>query len=161
MSDLAVMTAPAETTLRYADDIAVADDVAAAVLLVDDDMVDRMLIRRSFRTLGIGNPIVEAHDGIAALELLRGRDARQPVVVLLDLHMPRMDGFEFLDEAFADPALPPLLVFVMTTCADDEKRVGAHARDIAGFVPKNAPAQGILMAISMATETWPAGALPN
>ena len=164
MSDLAVMAAPANTNFRYVDEFAVADD-AVAVLVVDDDLVDRMLIRRSFRALGIGNPIVEAHDGIAALELLRDRVGcaapRWPVIVLLDLHMPRMDGFEFLDEIRADRQLSSLLVFVMTSGVEDERRLARRGLNIAGYVAKDAPVQGILSAISAATQARPLGVLPN
>jgi len=64
------------------------------ILLVDDDKVDTMAVRRSFRDLKIANPIIEARDGIEALERLRGENGQQqvapPCLVLLDLNMPRM-----------------------------------------------------------------------
>ena len=50
------------------------------ILLVDDDTVDAMAVRRSFRELKIANPVVEAHDGIEALEFLRGENGREKIV---------------------------------------------------------------------------------
>jgi CheY-like chemotaxis protein len=140
---------------QYVDDLAVPDGDAVTVLLVDDDKVDRMVVRRSLNALKITNPVVEAGDGIKALDMLRGDNGceklRQPYIVLLDLHMPRMGGIEFLEAAFADPTLQPMQVFVMTSSATDRKRVAAHARNIAGYVPKDAPEQSMLKALSMST----------
>ena len=146
-------------------DVAVPDGNAVTVLLVDDDKIDRMVVRRAFNALNITNPIVEAGNGIKALDMLRGHNGcekmQQPYIVLLDLHMPRMDGIEFLEEAFGDPALQPMLVFVLTTSAADEQWVAAHARNIAGYVPTDAPEQSVLMAISMATNSRRAVGQPN
>jgi len=150
---------------RYVDNLAVPDGSKVTVLVVDDDKVDRMVVRRSFNALKITNPIIEAGDGIKALDLLRGQNGcekvQRPYIVLLDLHMPRMGGIEFLKEAFDDPALQPMLVFVMTSCSTDRKWVAAHARNIAGYVPKDAPGQSVLMALRMSTDSQRAAALPN
>jgi CheY-like chemotaxis protein len=87
------------------------------LLAVDDDKVDLMALKRSFRELKIANPIVEAHDGIEALACLRGENGFEkvpsPCLVLLDLNMPRMGGIEFLDELRRDPLLRRTLVFVI------------------------------------------------
>jgi len=149
----------------YIDALAVTDGDAVTVLLVDDDKVDRMLVRRSLNALKITNPVVEAGDGIKALDLLRGDNGcaklRRPYIVLLDLQMPRMGGIEFLEAAFADPTLQPMQVFVMTSSATDRKRVAAHARNIAGYVPKDSPEQSMLLALSMSTNSWRVAARPH
>ena len=95
------------------------NDPRVTVLLVDDDKVDAMAVKRSFRALGIDNPVVEAHNGIEALQRLRGENGHEPVpspyLILLDLNMPQMGGLEFLAELRADARLRQALVFVMTT----------------------------------------------
>lgn len=131
---------------------------AVTILLVDDDEIDVMAVRRSFAELKIANPIVEAHDGIDALAMLRGEAGHvhvaPPVLVLLDLNMPRMGGLEFLDELRRDKALRRHLVFVMTTSAAEEDRVRAYDKNVAGYVLKHRPGQSFLDAISMLRHYW-------
>jgi CheY-like chemotaxis protein len=128
------------------------------ILIVDDDKVDVMAIRRSFRELKIGNPVVEARNGIEALERLRGQNGYDkvpsPCLVLLDLNMPRMGGIEFLNELRRDPELRGTLVFVMTTSAAEEDRARAYDRNVAGYVLKHRPGQSFLEAISMLEHYW-------
>ena len=131
---------------------------AVTILLVDDDEIDAMAIKRSFRDLKIANPIVQAHDGIEALDRLRGENGREklpsPGLVLLDLNMPRMGGLEFLDELRGDPLLRRTIVFVMTTSADEEDRIRAYDKNVAGYVLKHRPGQSFLDAIGMLHHYW-------
>ncbi len=128
------------------------------ILLVDDDKVDAMAVKRSFRDLKIANPVIEAHNGIEALELLRGENGREkvpgPLLILLDLNMPRMGGIEFLEELRRDPLLSSALVFVMTTSAAEEDRILAYQKNVAGYVLKNRLGQSFLEAIGMLEHYW-------
>ena len=58
------------------------NDNAATLLLVGDDKVDAMAVKRLFRALQIGNPIIEAGSGIKALKLLHGKNDRRIVPAL-------------------------------------------------------------------------------
>lgn len=128
------------------------------ILLVDDDKIDVMAIRRSFRELKIANPVIEARNGIEALDRLRGENGHQkvpsPCLVLLDLNMPRMGGVEFLDKLRRDEALHSTLVFVMTTSGAEEDRARAYDMNIAGYVLKHRPGQSFLEAIAMLEHYW-------
>ena len=128
------------------------------ILLVDDDKVDVMAVKRSFRELKIANPVVEAHNGIEALDRQRGHNGHQklpsPCLVLLDLNMPRMGGVEFLDKLRSDDALRSTLVFVMTTSGAQEDRARAYDMNVAGYVLKHRPGQSFLEAISMLEHYW-------
>jgi CheY-like chemotaxis protein len=128
------------------------------ILLVDDDRIDAMALKRSFRTQKIANPIIEAHDGLEALDRLRGRNGfnkvPQPCLVLLDLNMPRMGGIEFLEEVRSDPELSTLLVFVMSTSSAEEDRTRAYRKNVAGYILKHRPGQTFLDAISMLEHYW-------
>jgi CheY-like chemotaxis protein len=128
------------------------------ILLVDDDTVDAMVLKRSFRELKIANPVIEARNGIEALEHLRGQNGREritsPCLVLLDLNMPRMDGIEFLGELRDDPSLRRVVVFVMTTSSDKEDRMRAYNKNIAGYVLKHRPGQSFLEPINMLKHFW-------
>lgn len=113
-----------------------------SVLLVDDDDVAIEGVMRSFRNHGITCPTVVATDGLEALEILRhqhpDKTISEPLVVLLDLNMPRMDGFEFLDALRADPHLKRTVVFVLTTSGREADRTRAYNGHIAGYMIKSA-----------------------
>ena len=107
------------------------------ILLVEDDEVDVMNVRRAFAKNHIMNPLVVAGDGIEALELLRG--GKVPTgrrLILLDLNMPRMNGIEFLRELRQDPELCSSPVVVLTTSKDDRDKIDAYNLNVAGYLVK-------------------------
>jgi CheY-like chemotaxis protein len=81
------------------------------ILLVEDDEVDVMNVRRAFKKNNIVNPLYMAANGLEALAILRQDEKIEPVMpktrrlVLLDLNMPRMNGIEFLRELRQDEDL--------------------------------------------------------
>ena len=110
-------------------------------LLVEDDDVEIMVLKRSFEQLKIANNIIVAHDGIEALEALRGENDRvkisSPYIILLDLNMPRMNGHEFLAELRMDESLQKTIVFVLTTSSLETDRCKAYTRNVAGYFVKS------------------------
>ena len=110
------------------------------ILLVDDDDVDVRVVKRALHKKCINNPMIVARDGVEALEMLRGTDEQpplqQPLLVLLDLNMPRMGGLEFLEELRQDPRLSKTIVFVLTTSNDERDRDAAYSQNIAGYLLK-------------------------
>ena len=81
-----------------------------SVLVVDDEANVRSLYRDALSDAG--HAVTVAPDGIAALEILRG--GRIPCVVLSDVRMPRIDGFELSRAVAADPQLASIPIVVMT-----------------------------------------------
>src|SRR5882672_1944056 len=100
-------------------DTAMNESATLTILLVEDDDVAAEAVVRSLTKSGLVFPVVWAEDGMQALQALRGADPARPVprprVTLLDLNMPRMNGFEFLQALRADPGLKDDVVFVLTT----------------------------------------------
>jgi CheY-like chemotaxis protein len=90
---------------------------------------------------GINNPLFTASDGVQALEILRGQGGheklQQPYLVILDLSMPRMDGFEFLDVVRADPDLKDIIIYMMTTSENQADIESALERGADGYFPKD------------------------
>lgn len=112
------------------------------ILLVEDDQVDVMTVKRAFQKGKISNPLYIAGDGLEALEMLRGTDDHPPLVpterrlILLDLNMPRMNGIELLQALREDPNLRQTPVVVLTTSNEDQDRVKAYNLNVAGYLLK-------------------------
>ena len=106
------------------------------ILLVEDDAVDVMNVRRAFKKANITNPLWTAGNGIEALALLRDGSIPKNRVVLLDLNMPKMNGIEFLRELRADPDLKATSVVVLTTSNEDRDRIEAYKLNVAGYLLK-------------------------
>ena len=135
------------------------------ILVVDDDEVDVKAIHRAFSKLKIANPVTVAHDGIDALERLRGENGytrlTRPNMILLDLNMPRMNGIEFLSEIRDDPELGNSIVFVLTTSDDDEDKIKSFNYNVAGYIVKSDPAAGFMKAVEMIDLYWKVVELPS
>lgn len=138
---------------------------AVTVLLVDDDQIDTMSVRRAFRQHKIANPIVVARDGIEALEILRGTEDRPPLarpfMILLDLNMPRMNGLEFLEVLRADPDHSGDVVFVLTTSEDDTDIRHAYHGHVAGYIVKGNVGDDFLALVKLLEPYWHVVALPT
>ncbi len=106
------------------------------LLLVEDDSVDAMTVRRSLRELGASNPLHHVTDGEAALAFLRDPAKPRPGLILLDINMPRMNGIEFLQHAKDDPALCSIPVVVLTTSKEETDRYNSFSKHVAGYMVK-------------------------
>ncbi|HEX2342024.1 MAG TPA: response regulator [Vicinamibacterales bacterium] len=108
------------------------------ILLVEDDAVDVMNVRRAFEKNNIINPLHVASNGVEALQMLRnGQVPGDRRMVLLDLNMPRMNGIEFLRHVRSDPQLNLIPVVVLTTSADERDKVEAFNLNVAGYLVKS------------------------
>ena len=105
------------------------------ILLVEDDQVDVMTIRRALREIHVTNPVVTAENGEDALRWLRG-DAERPCIILLDLNMPIMNGIEFLQHAKRDDTLRSIPVIVLTTSEEQQDKVSSFDLGVAGYMAK-------------------------
>lgn len=112
------------------------------ILLVDDDDVGVEHVQRAFREADVRNPIHRARDGAQALDMLRG-GLEHPRIVLLELHVPDMDGLQFLSELRADAELADTVVFVFTGSTDRKDVVAAYERHVAGYVTKSEQGEGL------------------
>ncbi len=138
---------------------------SVSIMIVDDDKIDIMALRRCFRALDIQNPVVEARNGVEALAQLRGTEGEgalpQPRLVLLDLNMPRMGGLEFLDEVRRDPTLQRTLIFVLTTSGALEDRNRCYDRNVAGYMIKHRDNRASLETVAMLQQYWNTVSFPN
>jgi CheY-like chemotaxis protein len=132
-------------------------DKTINILLVEDDEVDVMNVKRAFQKNNLTNPIYHAGNGIEALQFLRDEaDVKIPFprIVLLDLNMPRMGGIEFLQEIRKDPRLRNLSVFVMTTSNEDKDKVDAYNLNVAGYILKPLSMESFVSAVAILKNYW-------
>ena len=136
------------------------------ILLVEDDELDVMNVRRAFKKNNILNPLYVAGNGIEALEMLRGEEGEPPAcpaerrIILLDLNMPKMDGIEFLSALRADPALCPIPVIVLTTSGEERDRVDAYRYNVAGYILKPATLSSFIETMATLSKYWMLCELP-
>ncbi|MDP9348036.1 MAG: response regulator [Gemmatimonadota bacterium] len=125
------------------------------ILLVEDDEVDVMNVRRAFKKANICNPLYVAGNGLEGLEMLRGDQIpRERRLILLDLNMPKMNGIEFLRALRADEELRHTPVVVLTTSDDERDRVDAYNLSVAGYILKPVTFANFVEAMATLNKYW-------
>jgi len=106
------------------------------ILLVEDDKVDQMTVKRVLKNININNDLVIRQNGLEALDYLNDPVNRTPSFILLDLNMPKMNGIEFLKIIKIDPRLKLIPVVVMTTSHEQNDRLESFGHQVAGYMVK-------------------------
>jgi CheY-like chemotaxis protein len=131
------------------------------ILLVEDDEVDVMNVRRAFQRNNIANPLFVAANGVEGLAHLRdGKVPRERRIVLLDLNMPQMNGIEFLREVRRDPDLQSIPVVVLTTSNDERDRIEAYNLNVAGYLLKPVTFSNFCEVMTALNKYWALMELP-
>jgi CheY-like chemotaxis protein len=115
----------------------------ATILLVEDDPDDEALTLRALRRGGVQHTLVVARDGVEALDYLfgtggyAGRDLEvMPLVVLLDLKLPRLDGLEVLRRIRAEDRTRLLPVVILTSSDEERDRLEGYRHGANSYVRK-------------------------
>ena len=125
------------------------------ILLVEDDEVDVLNVRRAFDKNKITNPLYVAFNGIQGLDMLRkGEVPKNRRLVLLDLNMPRMNGIEFLRELRKDPELRSIPVVVLTTSDAEKDKIEAFDLNVAGYLVKPVTFPGFAELMATLNKYW-------
>ena len=111
------------------------------ILLVEDDYLDVISVKRALAKLNVEHTLYVAHNGVDALSMLMGSnesnsDKVQPDIILLDMNMPKMNGLEFLRIIIKYYSLNNIKVFVMTTSAEEYDKVESKRLGISGYILK-------------------------
>jgi len=131
------------------------------ILLVDDDDVDAIITQRAVNDLKIANELVRKVDGEEALKYLKDENNPRPCVILLDLNMPRMNGFEFLKVAKVDEAIKRIPVVVLTTSDVDQNILDSFNLGVAGYIVKPVDYKQFVEAMRTINMYWTLSHLPE
>lgn len=107
-----------------------------AILLVEDDQVDAMTVRRALKELHVANRLEHVENGEEALAYLRDSARERPCLILLDINMPVMNGIEFLQVVKADSELKCIPAVALTTSDEQKDKVEAFEFGVAGYMRK-------------------------
>jgi CheY-like chemotaxis protein len=121
------------------------------VLLVEDDEGDVLMTREAFEFYKIRNTLHVVTDGEQALQFLHRTgpyaDAPRPGLVLLDVNLPRVSGFEVLTELKKDPELLDVPVVMLTTSQAEEDILRSYKLHANAYVSKPVDFEGFTAAI--------------
>ncbi len=137
------------------------DSNQRVILLVEDNQDDEILTLRAFRKLNIQNPIVVVRDGAEALDYLFGRGAHagrdpdiKPQVILLDLHLPKLDGLEVLKHIRSDERTRLLPVVMLTSSNEERDLTGSYELGVNSYVRKPVDVASFFEAIRQLGMYW-------
>ena len=123
------------------------------IVLAEDDDGHASLVQRNLERAGLANGLHRLKDGQEALDFLRGegdsagRNPNQPVLVLLDIKMPRVDGVEVLRQLKADPRTALIPVIMLTTTDDPREIQRCYELGCSVYVTKPVDYRGFVEAI--------------
>lgn len=109
------------------------------ILLVEDDNLDVIDVGRTLDKMAILYKMEVARNGEEAVRILSEKTAagsELPDFIILDINMPKMNGFEFLDALRSRDEWKDLKVFVLTTSGEKEDRLAARGLGVAGYIVK-------------------------
>jgi CheY-like chemotaxis protein len=112
------------------------------ILLAEDDEGHASLVRRNLRRAGVANQVYHVKDGQEAVDFIRcegtfaGRRPDRPLLAMLDINMPRLDGVEVLRQIKADPKREKIPVIMLTTTDDPREIERCYALGCSVYVTK-------------------------
>lgn len=131
------------------------------ILLVEDDQVDAMTVRRALKELRVLNRLEHVENGEDALTYLRDAGKDRPCIILLDLNMPIMSGGEFLHRVKQDDDLRRIPVVVLTTSEEQKDKVESFNLGVAGYMRKPIDYQQFVSMIRSIDAYWTISELPD
>lgn len=128
------------------------------ILLVEDNPGDVRLTRESLYDARIHNNMIVASDGLEAMACLRREgefaDSNRPDLILLDLNLPRMNGFEVLNEIKEDPDLKRIPVVVLTTSQAEQDIIQSYNLYANAYVTKPVDLEQFIRVLKSIEDFW-------
>lgn len=126
------------------------------ILLIEDDQIDAINVKKAFSHLHIINPIHHVLDGQYAIEWLQEKrpETIKPLLILLDINMPRVNGFEFLEHIRSSQIYKHTPVVVLTTSCEEGDKIKAYSGHVSGYVVKPIDHKQFVEAMAIIGNYW-------
>jgi len=131
------------------------------ILLVEDDRVDSMTIRRALQEVEINNRLDTVSNGEEALAYLLSAENELPALILLDLNMPMMNGMEFMQTVKKHAGLKKIPVVVLTTSRAEQDISASFELGAAGYMVKPLDYREFIEAVVTIARYWQLSELPE
>lgn len=131
------------------------------ILLVEDDRLDAMIVRRALNDLKVTNEIVHTASGEEALEYLRSEGNKKPCFILLDLNMPKTNGVDLLRIVKADEVLKKIPVVVLTASTEEQDVIETFKLSVGGYIVKPVDYIKFVEAMRTVTLYWTLSEFPD
>ncbi|MGA2322660.1 MAG: response regulator [Sedimentisphaerales bacterium] len=130
------------------------------ILLIEDDSVDAMTVKRAMRDLQVNHSMINSVNGEEAMKYLTSPDTEKPFIILLDLNMPKMNGIEFLKVMKTHPALKTIPVIVLTTSKERQDIIDSFELGASGYMVKPVDYSKFVEILSRIMIYWSSSELP-
>lgn len=131
------------------------------ILLVEDNQDDEVLTLRALRQNNILNEVIVARDGVEALDYLfaagahKGRDTNiMPQVILLDLKLPKIDGFEVLKRIRSDSRTKHLPVVILTSSKEEKDLINGYSLGANSYICRPVDFESFIEAVRQLGLYW-------
>ena len=131
------------------------------ILLVEDDTVDAMTVKRALRDLKVGNPVAHVTNGEEALAYLKDPAKPKPCLILMDINMPKMNGIELLTLVKTDPDLQKIPAVMLTTSTNDRDIIQSFHLSAAGYMIKPVDYKQFVETIRTIDTYWRLSRIPK
>ncbi|RCS27261.1 response regulator [Polaribacter sp. WD7] len=105
------------------------------ILLIEDNLIEIMKMKRTISFLKLDHTLHEAKNGEEALEILKDK-SKYPDIILLDLNMPKISGIEFLKIIKDNDALKHIPVIILTTSDNQKDLFECYKIGVSGYILK-------------------------
>ncbi|HNS21272.1 MAG TPA: response regulator [Sedimentisphaerales bacterium] len=133
---------------------------AQPILLIEDDPVDALAIRRALDAPSATDAVIHASSVREALAVLHSRGSPRPALILLDLNMPGTDGLTFLQIVKDDPDLRDIPIVALTVSDESEDIACSFDRGVAGYMVKSADYACLQETVRTIQHYWNLNRLP-
>jgi CheY-like chemotaxis protein len=124
------------------------------ILLLEDSKHEVLLLKHTLKDLEVNNELIVADNGEEGLKYLSDRSNTLPGIILLDINMPKMNGFEFLKVVKKNPVFRCIPVIVLTSSNRKEDRFEAFSLGVSGYMTKPLDLNRYRQIISSLVKYW-------